>query len=477
MTDRPNVVLIVLDAVRYDHCSYSGYQLNTTPNLDNIRGALYFHKAFSASTWTPPSHASMFTGLYPTQHGVHVGEGGDLYLSLPTFVERLQQMGYATAAFSRNPLLCSITGFGSGFETFYEVNRDIENKVRRTQALTNSIRKVKDPTGSDLGDAIKRTFRMVMRWLLYNILLPLSLGPSYAAETNKQIRSWLLNVKEPFFIFINYLDVHDQNFGSFQAIKRLLAKPNALVGELLAKPSPSIERTRAYDQSLSYLDSKLGDLFRFLESKECMNRTAIIVTSDHGEMLGERGLFAHLMGYPYTPLLHVPLVIKDPNTLHKGRMNVDKVLSLAEIGRIILHMVEGKSCLEYIEKLPDWCGVETMGPIEPRNQQWRRDRQGRKVHLFVKNRKLREAELYRAIITDSYKLIHNFKKGKYELYDLLEDDEKDICDEHKSKFQELFKILKEWEKGLVAVKPPERVFTPEEEKEILRRLKSLGYIA
>ena len=465
MTDRPNVVLIVLDAVRYDHCSYSGYQLNTTPNLDNIRGALYFHKAFSTSTWTLPSHASMFTGLYPTQHGVHVGEGGILSLRLPTFVEKLQQLGYATAAFSRNRLLCTFTSFGRGFETFYEVDRDIENKVRRTQTLLNSIRKVKDPKGSGLGDTIKRAFRMVMRWLLWDIFIPISRSShSYAAETNKQIRSCLLNVKEPFFLFINYLDVHDYNIGPFQTIKRLLEKPNVLVSELLAKRSLSVRHMRAYDQSLYYLDSKLRDLFRFLESKGCMNRTAIIVTSDHGEMLGEKGLFYHKIGYPYTPLLHVPLVIKDPNTLNNGRMKVDKVLSLAEIGRIILYMVEGKSCLEHIEKLPDWCGVETRGPIDV---QWKKAR-ARVIHA---------EDLYRALITDSYKLIQDVKKGKYQLYDLSKDDKKDISEEKKSKFQELIRILKEWEKELIPVSPSEGIYTPKEEEEIIRRLRSLGYIA
>ena len=191
MSERPNIVFIVLDTVRYDHCSYSGYHLNTTPNIDNVENGIYFHSAYSTSTWSLPSYPSILTGLYPSQHGVHTGIGGHLHISSPTFVGQLKNRGYSTVAYSTNPLFCSSLGFDRGFDEFHEPH-------------FSDFRKIFDPKGWNPKGLFLRTLRMIRRWWFYHIAYP-----KHEKLTLTNIRSSLSRLQEPFFLFLLFMDVHD----------------------------------------------------------------------------------------------------------------------------------------------------------------------------------------------------------------------------------------------------------------------------
>lgn len=114
----PNVILIVVDTLRADHMSCYHYERLTSPNLDQVAAnGVLFENAISPSSWTLPSHASMFTGLYPNQHGAE-GFWDQLSADVPTIPEELERRGYETGAFSGSPFFTPRQGLGRGFNEF-----------------------------------------------------------------------------------------------------------------------------------------------------------------------------------------------------------------------------------------------------------------------------------------------------------------------------------------------------------------------
>ena len=123
----PNLLFIVLDTLRADHMSLYGYNRSTTPQLDAwSKEGITFDMARSAAPWTLPSHVTMFTGLWPTQHGARVDQ--PYYGASPTLAEHLRSRGYATAGVVANVRMCNqVYGVGRGFDTYidYPWNQEV----------------------------------------------------------------------------------------------------------------------------------------------------------------------------------------------------------------------------------------------------------------------------------------------------------------------------------------------------------------
>lgn len=439
MIKKPNIILIVLDSVRYDHTSCLHYGRNTTPNLASIKDAIYFQNAISPAPWSPPAYASIFTGLYPTQHGVHLDhERGyrGLILSSPTFVDRLRDLGYTTVAFSNNKLISKALGFGRGFKEFYEEPGATAEKTF-------------DQKGSGMGTILKKSIRMFRRWKNYHIS-PYFYGAveKGSRRTNQHINSWLEKEKKPFFMFISYMEVHEWSAG-LSHIRGLDRDIKDRVTQLLSDRVRTLAEGHTidsslikvvyevYDSALSYIDYRLGQLFRILESKGAFDNTAIIITSDHGEMLGEKNYFGHGCSFLHNALLQVPLVIKEPNSFSADNMSVDKVFSTKNIYHIVNKISQRESCLEFIKKAQDWCGAESFGVA---------DQFGDKIRM--RNPKLhnRLNTQRRTLISGNYKLVYNYGDKSYVLYNLSNDKNelRDISEEDKERVQEMLLLFNRW---------------------------------
>ena len=141
MTSRPNVILIVMDTVRADHLPGWGYPRKTTRCLDEFsKSAIVFKQAISASPWTLPSHVSMFSGLYPTEHGVltsrqRTGE------NVPLIADTLRANGYNTAGFTNNPWASAVYSLDRGFNHFVEVYK--EEKRTNKSSLSEGEKRLK----------------------------------------------------------------------------------------------------------------------------------------------------------------------------------------------------------------------------------------------------------------------------------------------------------------------------------------------
>lgn len=326
----PNVLLITLDTVRAQNLSLYGYPRQTTPNLDRFAaGGVVFDRAFSTAPWTLPSHGSLMTGRWP--HELSAGYDSPLDDSHPTLAEHLARLGYDTAGFVGNLGYCSYaTGLGRGFAHY-------EDYPRSAGQIASS---------STLGRAVAGNFRL--RRLVGN---DQHLNRVTAEDLNRRVLTWLSDRgPSPFFVFINYFDAHepylppppfDRRFGDAR-LRGQLSPLHRWLWDVSVAHRPLTaeeirEETDAYDGALAYLDDRLGALFVELKARHLLDDTIVVITSDHGEELGEHGLFDH--GYSlYRQELQVPLVVVMPGRQTAGR-RVGLPVSLRDVPASIVDAI------------------------------------------------------------------------------------------------------------------------------------------
>lgn len=291
---RPNVILITLDTTRADKLGCYGYKRNTSPNLDILAEQSVFYKnAIATSSWTLPSHASLFTGKFTASHGAKYDPDGPLRLTdgiegsqtwsnvrarglsphEMTLAALFREKGFQTGGVAGGPWLKKIFGLNMGFD-FYDDNKIETNKGRDAQSVT-------------------------------------------ACALN-----WIRKVKhKEFFLFLNYYDPH----GPYSAPKEFekVFLPNYTGG------NSRWEINGLYDAEILYMDFYIGELLKQLKSWGLYDNSWIIVTSDHGELLGEHGKYGH-GNYLSQEELHIPLFMKYP----KGEVSqrtIDAYFQLVDI--------------------------------------------------------------------------------------------------------------------------------------------------
>jgi arylsulfatase len=305
-------VLIVLDTVRADHLAPYGYARATTPSLDRrVREEFtLYENARSTSSWTLPSHASLFTGLLPAQHGAAPPgrHAQGVREDAPMLAEVLREGGWRTAAVfsnsvylrARKPGRASYAfGMERGFEHFDDrLDGSIGGYLPLAQLLGGDLRK---------GHLHYRDAERITDLAL----------------------AWLDRRGEgPFFLALNYMDAHAPNMPP-PPFDRAFGGPVAR--DLLA-PGAELQVLQ-YDRELAYLDLHLERLLSGLEQRGLYDRTALIVTSDHGEALGDHGFLYH--GWVlYDALVRVPLYVKPAGGRTEERSSADK--SGADVFRIAL---------------------------------------------------------------------------------------------------------------------------------------------
>lgn len=297
----PNVLLIVLDTVRAKSLSLYGYERPTTPNLNRFaRQGIVFESAIAPSSWTLPSHASMFTGRFP--HQLSAGWHSPLDGTHPTIAEMLQTHGYKTAGFVSNFSYCSYEqGLDRGFQHYedYPVSW-------RQLVLSSSI--LRDLTSSDT----------IRNRIGYHEML----NRKPAGEITDRFLKWISqqNGQQPFFAFLNYYDAHEPYLPP-PPYDTLFGPKRPADTEFAHLPSFITRRDKwklsdrqiqyeldAYEGAIAYVDAEIGRLLDELEKQNLLASTLVIITSDHGEQFGEHGLYDHGTSL-YRPLVEVPLLV------------------------------------------------------------------------------------------------------------------------------------------------------------------------
>lgn len=319
-----NVLLIAIDTARAD-IVHEMIEKGTLPNLQELaNNGRQYTTAISQSPWTLPSHASLFTGEYPNDHGAHAGtklfdpEGAAL-------AELLRDDGYRTLAISGNIWVSPEFGFDAGFE-------DFSMKYDRFWSGTNLSGVSKAPTKLQKAQEFANIIdhRTLFPTLANGIYTKLIAGrkDKGAALTTRRTKKWIRKHgrdEQKFFYFINYLEPHleydpDRKYakpflseeGVYDRAVALPQRPWQYITGHTDYSDEEIEMLKAlYRGELAYIDTKIGELLESLERSGIRDETAIIIVGDHGENIGEHGLMDHQYSLHQT-LVHVPLIISDP---------------------------------------------------------------------------------------------------------------------------------------------------------------------
>jgi arylsulfatase A-like enzyme len=260
-----NVVLISFDTLRADHVGAYGYDRPTTPNIDALAAdGVLFSSAISQSAWTRPAHASMLTGLYPSEHGV-IAMSRALALDgeFRTLPSLLAERGYATAAFTGGGNMSSHFGFSAGFDVYESPGRRFQDSLGR-------------------------------------------------------VEEWLARVgEEPFFLLIHGYDSHRPYKSA--AIDRqalgIAASPPAVGLSRACRegrgPGDLAAYVDEYDAAIHHGDRAVGRLIDLFRRTGRLDNTVILLTSDHGEEFLEHGGCFHVRSL-YREVVHVPLIVVAP---------------------------------------------------------------------------------------------------------------------------------------------------------------------
>ena len=285
----PSVVLIMIDTLRADRLSLYGHRRTTSPNLDRWArdNAVVFENAFAPSPWTLPSHASLFTGLDAVRHGVN--QGYPLPPTFPTLSEAFRRAGYATVGVTGGVYLTPEFGFDRGFDSFVAWRGEEEGELRA--GLERALARL-DELGS-------RPFFLFFH--TYEVHAPFRpREPYYSAFGGRSPvgPTTLLPAALP--------PCADDGY-------QVRQRPERDGAEVSADDIRTLRQL--YDAGVAYTDAHLG---RLLERVRALRPPPIVVvTSDHGEALGERGLAGHAYLYDFN--LRVPLVVSAPG-LPPGRV-------------------------------------------------------------------------------------------------------------------------------------------------------------
>ncbi|MHC5211449.1 MAG: sulfatase [Planctomycetota bacterium] len=297
---RSTIVLITLDTTRADHLSLYGYDRPTDASLVALAArSRVFDAAVAPATWTLPSHATMFTGLDPAEHGAWLqahpedpdaSHSPPLSEEVPLVSGRLAAAGYHLVGVSGGPFTGARYGFARDF--------DVWHGIEGAQALTSA------DINAHLAEALA------------------------ARPTD-----------EPLFLFVNYFDAHSpydppagRDYPFPQGVGDLPAAPALSQDEAQRTPERIQLAIDQYDRELFAQDEALGELLGWLEEGGLLQDALVIVTADHGEAFGEQELVGH-SGMPIEPLAHVPLVV------HRSEGPVDRIatpVSLANIPATML---------------------------------------------------------------------------------------------------------------------------------------------
>ena len=334
----PNVLWIVWDTVRADRLSLYGHNQPTTPFLDDwARGARVFENCVSVAATTSPSHASMFTGLMPSEHRTENQGHRDLAGQFTTVAELLKQRGYQTYLYSANPHICRERGFAQGFDVSEHPWDD-----KFAAALEIAQRKAYEAEGRRVPEVSpeERQSRAGEKW-------------ASGGLAQRGLEAWLAScdANRPFFAFLNYMEAHTPRRPPLSCKQRVMPPehlspadgPSLPVWDytfgLAEASADQLARLDGnYDASLVELDDLFRELLKSLEAGGYLDNTIVIVSSDHGEHLGEHHLINHQYSV-YNEVLRVPLAIHYPRRVTAGRdarpvTNMDLFATVLELAGI-----------------------------------------------------------------------------------------------------------------------------------------------
>ena len=467
MSATPNIVWITLDSIRADHTTVDGYERDTTPHLRRIAsrpGGEAFTQCITHAMWSLPSIASILTGTYPSRHGTGL-HNEVLPSEVRTVPELLSERGWHTSGISVNEYLGEATGLNRGFDTFTRVSPSNLLSTAGPRVLAKFARNVRRHSAGFTTDVRKHNGNFVLN------------------EIVKRELSDLADGEEPFFLYAHYRGAHHPYYPplAFQdgftdtigmstraASEFALERTSDVYEEIANGCAYSATEWEAieamYDASIRHCDLLMGDLFEHLRSLDPEN-TVLVITSDHGDLLGEYDLLSHKLVL-HDALVRVPLVVHGFDGLlgHGDELlqHVDvlqTILSTADVPTDSLHGFDLRS-----EDRAFAVSQRGQGTYERTIQavkQYRPDFDTERFH----------AGLLTALRTPEFKYLRSSDRS--ELFE-LPDERTDVADRRSESVSTFDAQLEEWmdEHG----RKIETDAKAEHSDATKRRLRDLGYV-
>lgn len=409
-----NVIILLVDMLRRDHLGCYGYERMTSPFIDEMAAeGIKFNNAVSQCSWTLPSVATVFSGYYPTMHGVKRERDG-MPTSLTTIAEMFRERGYSTAAFITNPYLKKVYNLHQGFD-WYD-----DNLLKRTffhLAVENTpylriIPQIVYETKRLLGLPVEKPDeREFVTWWSKKL---------NASSVNMRALKWVKkNRKAPFFLYVHYIDVHGPYDNLRTYVGRGKPKKNmlSLRGETRSDEDKQKELKELYDGAIQYVDEQVKDLVDELKDLGVYGNSLIVFTSDHGRELLEHGALGHGATL-YHEQLRIPLIIF-PTDATPERGEID-----ASIGLIDLFPI-----------LDSWLDLSSSGkgqPVSLMNSTLDSYFAQLETRKFLFSETDLRASIRSVVLENKWKYIEDTSKGTRELYDLQEDptEQENLLSEH-----------------------------------------------
>jgi arylsulfatase A-like enzyme len=528
MSTKPDIVFLILDTQRADRLSCYGYPRGTSPHIDEFaESATLFERAVVPAQWTIPSHASIFTGEYPTTHMTT-----QIYDTLSedqvTLAELLRQNGYETVGFCNNPLLGVVQNeLDRGFEAFYNYGGAVPNPP--------DISKSRPKLLGRLFETYVRLMRRIVapiqnQFAHNNLLLRIALNPVLAAiwqrranfkgKTARSLRDVVgfLRIRRdggprrPLFTFINLMETHlpfwpparfvnqfapyyQKERESRDFMRHYNIQHYSWMVPLTQPLNEIADRTLNdfYDAEVAYQDHLLRHLFRYLNQPEVRDNTMVIITSDHGEGMNNHNFVGHSL-VAYDDLVRVPLIIRYPAMYPAGK----RVSTLVSTRRLF------HSALEAANIMPNGngkngdkgapVGVEELslarsidGPDPERETVFAEAYTPDTLLALMESQDpaaidtFRCRSMRRAVYRGRHKMIA-VGQDPDELFDVIDDPDEthNLLDEHPGEVAQLQNILNTFVEQAEERRPDNweqaRQVSLEDDEALARRLRALGYI-
>ncbi len=362
MKKLPNIILIICDTLGAKHMSLYGYKRKTTPNLERLvekEGFAVYTRCFAPAPWTTPSHASLFTGLYPSEHGID-GNNYALNKKLLCLDEVFNRMGYRVYMISNNHFISKDLKYGRFATQFFEMWNLIYSKDFSFFFKKFSTLKMFQKFFFLIDNPFSLTDKVLFTLeLFYQILIKKypklrkrisSYSSPHTQRSFKLLSNLLREKHKNIFIFLNIIENHSK-FNPPTRFRNIFVQDNSIYEKyntisygleyyvkqhLGGKEISYIEAQ--YDQEVLYVDYILSEFY--YRNKDILENSVFIITSDHGESFLEdrdKNYIEHSFGLRNTNL-HIPLLIKWPKE-YGIRGEIDCLVQLQDLYSTVLDLV------------------------------------------------------------------------------------------------------------------------------------------
>lgn len=460
-TGKPNVLMILVDTLRWDYLTTYDPAQKTGPALQTLaQESVVYENAIATSPWTTPSHASLFTGQYPSRNGV---DGRNIILdpASTTLAEVLGRNGYETAGFINNVYIRRQTGLGRGFQQYEEF------------------------WGRNEGSSL-----MLLIELLWNRFNPRR--DSGAEETRKSVRQWLRHDwsgSRPFFLFVHFMEPHaiygipDDYYRQFlpagvtaEQARQVNQDPELFICNRIKMNEKDFEILKAlYRNDIRYLDDQIKLLINGFKDQNLLDNTLIIFTSDHGEHFGDHKLMSHELSV-YEDLIRVPLLLRFPKKAHAGK-RVPQIVQTLDLFPSILQLTNLENTgldLQGYSLLPDRMERSQHQAVFAEYDNARAADKIERRFPGVPSNPLYRRKVLKTARTEQYKYIWG-SDGTRELYDIKNDPHESV-NIHGQDPQTASAMEATLSKWISSFKPSKFYRQEEISKEALEELKALGYV-